>query len=129
MHPHLTVANQGTTAFVHEFHRILNGEYVPGFIAIDPVDHCGKSCAFPRSSRSCDQDEPLGSRRQFGQHRGKIELFQSQDCLWNEPQHHGWPPQRVEQVDADTHEGKRVGSVKLLFSQKSVDLLRRKNLV
>ena len=54
-------------------------------------------------------------------------MLESQDGLWNEPQHHGWSPQRVEQVDADTHEGKCVGSVKFFFSQKTIDLLRREN--
>ena len=45
VHPHLPMSDQGAAAFMHELHRILDREDVPGLVAIDPVDHRGEGGA------------------------------------------------------------------------------------
>ena len=129
VHPHLPVPDQGSFAFMHEFHRVLNREDVAGFIAIDPVDHRGEGGAFAGTGGACHQDQTLGATGQFGQHLRQLELLHREDGLRDQAQHHRRAPQRVEQVDSDAHEGERMGAVELLLAEEGIDLLRGQDLV
>ena len=58
-----------------------------------------------------------------------MQLLHGEDRLRDQPQHHGRPPQRVEQVDPDAHEGKGVGPIEFLLAKEGIDLLRREDLL
>ncbi len=67
VHAHLTLVDDGHFMLVHKFHRIFDGNDVPGTIAVAVVNQRRQRCGLARPGATHEQDQAALLHDQFGQ--------------------------------------------------------------
>src|ERR1035438_7569357 len=62
---HFGLDDDGRTVLMNEFDRVLDGDDLAAALAVDEVDHVIERRGLAGAGRPGDQDQPIGTARQF----------------------------------------------------------------